>query len=90
MGVDKTGGGWEYLCGGGGLLEVLAERMTILADSAEHAGEINLERAEASRKAIADRLAGIPRDDLERRSLEQELVMAEERLRLARIRRGGG
>ena len=88
--IDKTGGGSEHIFVGGGFLEVLPERITILADIAEHAGEINLERAEASRKAIADRLAGIPRDDLERRSLEQELVMAEERLRLARIRRGGG
>jgi F-type H+-transporting ATPase subunit epsilon len=88
--IDKTGGGSEHIFVGGGFLEVLPERVTILADIAEHANEINLERAEASRKAIADRLAGIPHDDLERRSLEQELVMAEERLRLARIRRGGG
>ncbi|HEY8759514.1 MAG TPA: ATP synthase F1 subunit epsilon [Candidatus Dormibacteraeota bacterium] len=88
--IDKTGGGSEHIFVGGGFLEVLPERLTILADIAEHASEINLERAEASRKAIAERLAGIPHDDAERRSLEQELVMAEERLRLARIRRGGG
>jgi F0F1-type ATP synthase epsilon subunit len=69
---------------------VLPERLTILADVAEHASEINQERAEESRKAIAERLAGQVHDDVERRSLEQELVMAEERLRLARIRRGGG
>jgi F-type H+-transporting ATPase subunit epsilon len=88
--IDKTGGGSELIFVGGGFLEVLPERLTILADVAEHASEINLERAEASRKAIAERLAGQVHDDLERRSLEQELVMAEERLRLARIRRGGG
>jgi F-type H+-transporting ATPase subunit epsilon len=88
--IDKTGGGSEHIFIGGGFLEVLPERLTILADIAEHASEINLERAEASRKAIAERLAGQVVDDLERRSLEQELVMAEERLRLARIRRGGG
>ena len=88
--IDKTGGGSEHIFIGGGFLEVLPDRVTILADIAEHASEINLERAEASRKAIAERLAGIPHDDAERRSLEQELVMAEERLRLARIRRGGG
>jgi|SRR6202048_1305089 len=88
--IDKTGGGSEHIFVGGGFLEVLPERLTILADVAEHASEINLERAEASRKAIAERLAGQPHDELERRSLEQELVMAEERLRLARIRRGGG
>ena len=88
--IDKTGGGSEHIFIGGGFLEVLPERVTILADVAEHADEINLERAEASRKAIAERLSGQVRDDAERRSLEQELVMAEERLRLARVRRGGG
>jgi F-type H+-transporting ATPase subunit epsilon len=88
--IDKTGGGSEHIFVGGGFLEVLPERLTILADIAEHASEINLERAEASRKTIAERLAGQVHDDVERRSLEQELVMAEERLRLARIRRGGG
>jgi F-type H+-transporting ATPase subunit epsilon len=88
--IDKTGGGSEHLFVGGGFLEVLPERVTVLADVAEHASEINLERAEEARKAIADRLAGMPREEAERRSLEQELVMAEERLRLARVRRGGG
>jgi F-type H+-transporting ATPase subunit epsilon len=88
--IDKTGGGSEHIFVGGGFMEVLPERITILADIAEHASEINLERAEAARKSIAERLAGQVTDDLERRSLEQELVMAEERLRLARIRRGGG
>jgi len=88
--IDKTGGGGEHIFVGGGFLEVLPERLTILADIAEHASEINLERAEAARKAIAERLAGQVHEDSERRSLEQELVMAEERLRLARIRRGGG
>jgi F-type H+-transporting ATPase subunit epsilon len=88
--IDKTGGESEHLFVGGGFMEVLPDRVTILADVAEHASEINLERAEESRRAIAERLAGQVRDDTERRSLEQELVMAEERLRLARIRRPGG
>jgi len=88
--IDKTGGGSEVLFVGGGFIEVLPERITVLADVAEHASEINLERAEEARKAIAERLAGIPHDEAERRSLEQELVMAEERLRLARVRRPGG
>ena len=55
---------------------MLPDRVTILADIAEHASEINLERAEAARKSIAERLAGQVTDDLQRRSLEQELVMA--------------
>jgi F-type H+-transporting ATPase subunit epsilon len=87
--IDKVDGGSEEIFIGGGFMEVLPDRVTILADVAEHASEINLERAEESRKAIAERLAGQVHDDSERRSLEQELVMAEERLRLARVRRSG-
>ena len=87
--IDKSEGGEERIFVGGGFMEVLPDRVTVLADIAEHSDEINLERAEAARHAIAERLAGeVP--DTERRTLEQELVMAEERLRLARIRRGGG
>lgn len=86
--IDKTGGGSELIFVGGGFMEVLPERVTVLADIAEHADEINLERAEESRRAVAERLAGQV-EDFERRSLEQELVMAEERLRLARVRRSG-
>ena len=56
--IDKTGGGSEVIFVGGGFLEVLPERLTILADVAEHASEINLERAEASRKAIAESIRG--------------------------------
>ena len=88
--IDKAGGGSEHIFIGGGFLEVLPERVTVLADVAEHAHEISLERAEESRRQIAERLAGQVSDEGERRSLEQELVMAEERLRLARVRRGGG
>ena|SRR5438105_4796752 len=87
--IDKSGGGQELIFVGGGFMEVLPERVTVLADIAEHSDEINLERAEASRRTIAERLAGQVPEDV-RRSLEQELVMAEERLRLARVRRGGG
>jgi F-type H+-transporting ATPase subunit epsilon len=87
--VDKEGGGSERIFVGGGFMEVLPDRVTVLADIAEHVDEINLDRAEAARKSIQDRLADqLPAE--ERISLEQELVMAEERLRLARTRREGG
>lgn len=87
--VDKTGGGSERIFVGGGFLEVLPDRVTVLADVAEHVDEINLERAEASRREIQERLAGEHPAE-ERISLEQELIMAEERLRIARTRSGGG
>lgn len=85
--IDKSDGDREEIFVGGGFMEVLPDRVTVLADIAEHVDEINLERAEAARHSVQERLQGeLP--DAERRSLEQELVAAEERLRLARIRRG--
>ncbi len=87
--VDKTGGGSEVLFVGGGFMEVLPDRVTVLADVAERADEINLERAEQTRRAVQERLAGQVSTE-ERVELEQALARAEARLRLARIRRGGG
>ena len=87
--IDRAEGGSEQIFVGGGFMEVLPDRVTVLADIAEHVDEINLDRAEAARKSIQDRLADqVPQE--ERISLEQELVMAEERLRLARLRRPEG
>ena len=72
----------------GGFMEVLPDRVTILADTAERADEIDEERAEAARRRAEDLLR-------ERKS-EQEMVIAEAqlrramiRLRVARLRRGG-
>jgi F-type H+-transporting ATPase subunit epsilon len=72
----------------GGFMEVLPDRVTILADTAERADEIDEARAEAARHRAEDLLR-------ERRS-EQDMVMAEAqlrramiRIRVARLRRGG-
>jgi F-type H+-transporting ATPase subunit epsilon len=72
----------------GGFMEVLPDRVTILADTAERADEIDEARADAARKRAEELLR-------DRRS-EQETVMAEAqlrramvRLRVARLKRGG-
>ncbi len=72
----------------GGFMEVLPDRVTILADTAERADEIDEERADSARRRAEDLLR-------ERRS-EQEMMLAEAqlrramiRLRVARLRRGG-
>ena len=72
----------------GGFMEVLPDRVTILADTAERADEIDESRAEAARKRAEELLR-------ERRS-EQDMLLAEAqlrramtRLRVARLRRGG-
>lgn len=71
----------------GGFMEVLPDRVTILADTAERADEIDEARADTARKRAEELLR-------ERRS-EQETVMAEAqlrramvRLRVARLKRG--
>lgn len=74
---------------GGGFLEVLPDRVTVLADVAERAEEISEEAAEEARRRAQERLAGelTPREQAE---MAQVLAVAEARLRLARLRRGRG
>jgi F-type H+-transporting ATPase subunit epsilon len=73
---------------GGGFLEILPERVTVLADVAERADEISEEAAEEARRRAQERLAG-QLNPAEEREMQQVLEMAEARLRLARIRRRG-
>jgi F-type H+-transporting ATPase subunit epsilon len=88
--IDSEGKS-EVIFVGGGFLEVLPERVTVLADVAERAEEISEERAEASRKAIQERLSEARElTPGERLDMEAALAMAEARLRMARMRRRGG
>src|SRR6202171_1102940 len=57
--IQETIGGQEQLLFvGGGFLEVLPDRVTVLADIAEHADEISVERAGGGRRRARERLAG--------------------------------
>ena len=79
----------QLLVVSGGFMEVLPDRVTVLADAAEHAADISAEQAEAARERAAEALRGeLSPEDAAR--MEIELAMAEARLRLARIRRRGG
>ena len=53
-----------FLAIAGGFVEVLPDRVTILARVAERAEEIDVARAEAAKKRAEERLAG-PRNDLD-------------------------
>ena len=75
---EAFGGPEETLFVGGGFMEVLPDRVTVLADVAEHAEEISIEQAEAARTLSA----------AEETEFQNALAMAEARLRLARARRG--
>ena len=83
---EVMGGAEELLFVGGGFLEVLPDRVTVLADVAEHAEEISVERAEEARKRAQERLAGTL-TTAEEAEFNQALAIAEARLRLARTRR---
>ena len=57
----------HYLAIAGGFAEVLPDRVTILAQIAEHAQDVDFARAEAARKRAEERLARPPQDlDFER------------------------
>jgi len=84
---EVLGGEEQILFVGGGFLEVLPDRVTVLADVAEHADEISVERAEEARRRAQEKLAGTI-TAAEEVEFQQALAMAEARLRLARARRG--
>ena len=73
---------------GGGFMEVRPDKVTVLADSAEHAEEIDEQRAEQARANARQRLQDKPRADVEFARIEQSLRRAELRLRVAKRKRG--
>lgn len=86
--IQETYGGEEQvLFVGGGFLEVLPDRVTVLADVAEHAEEISIAAAEDARRRAQEKLAGTL-TAAEEVEFQSALAMAEARLRLARARRG--
>ena len=83
----RHGGEEDQLLVGGGFLEVLPDRVTVLADVAEHADEISVAQAEEARHRAQEKLAGTltASEEIE---FSNALALAEARLRLARTRRG--
>lgn len=75
--IIKGGERIEYAVSGG-FLEVLPNRVTILADTVERADEIDEERAERARQRAEERL----RD----RQSDQDMALAEAELRRAMVR----
>jgi F-type H+-transporting ATPase subunit epsilon len=71
----------------GGYVEVESNRVTLLADVIERAGEIDAARAQTARKRAAERLANIgPDTDLERanralRRADQRIQMSQSNLK---------
>ncbi len=75
---------------GGGFMEVRPDHVTVLADVAESADEIDEQRAEAARKRAAELMAQqvqTTSDVTQAALIEQSIRRAELRLRVARRRR---
>ena len=70
----------------GGFMEVLPNRVTILADTVERADEIDEARAEDARRRAEERIAQ-RRSDQEQAIAEAELRRALIRLRVAQLKR---
>jgi F-type H+-transporting ATPase subunit epsilon len=86
----RLGGAEEPIFVSGGFLEVSNNTVTVLAETAERAEEIDQARAEAARRRAQERLAQA-QSDIERAELEGALERAVARLRIAELarRRGG-
>lgn len=82
----KLAGAEEDLFISGGFLEVYNNAVTVLADAAEHAEEIDHARAEESRRLAQARLAEVG-DARERAALTGELERAVARLRIVETTR---
>lgn len=79
----KRGGDEDTLAISGGFLEVRPDRVIILADSAERAEEIDMERAEAAKQRAEQRLANRRAPGLDEARSEAALRRAIARLMVA-------
>ena len=75
--------GVGYCTAIGGFVEVLADRVIVLADVAERAEEINVPRAEAARDRAAKRLLSQNDPNVDWERAERSLARAEARLQVA-------
>lgn len=88
--VIREGGEEEYFAIGGGFAEILPDKVTILADSAESAAEIDLQRAQGARERAERAMSeGIPEDTERFAQIEAALRRAQVRIEVSR-RRGTG
>jgi len=67
----------------GGFVEVLADRVIVLADRSERAEEINVARAEAARDRAQKRLATLNDPNVDWKRVQESLARAQARLQVA-------
>src|SRR5579872_6648214 len=79
----QVGGRTLYCTAIGGFVEVLADRVIVLADQAERAEEINVARAEAARDRAQKRMATANDPSVDWKRAEAALARAQTRLQVA-------
>jgi F-type H+-transporting ATPase subunit epsilon len=85
--IVKKPQGEELIAVNGGFMEVRKEKVVILAESAELAVDIDVERALAAKKRAEERLADKRREEIDFRRAELALQRALNRIEVAEKRR---
>lgn len=86
--VRNVEGNEEYFAIGGGFAEVQPEKIVVLADSAEQADEIDIDRAQQARERAEKYMAeGVPEDPERYAQIRASLQRAQIRIDVARRRR---
>ena len=88
--IHRQGQEDEFIAIGGGFMEVGPDHVTILADSAERAGEIDEERAEAARRRAEEVMAQKHEDHVDLARAEASLRRSLIRLKVAKRRKRWG
>jgi F-type H+-transporting ATPase subunit epsilon len=88
--LHRPGQADEFIAIGGGFMEVGPDRVTILADSAERAEEIDEARAEEARQRAVETMAQKQREDVDFARAEAALRRSMIRLKVARRKRRAG
>lgn len=78
----KRDGGSDVIAVSGGFVEVRKDKVVILAESAELAEDINVERAEAAKQRAHSRLSLAKSDEIDFRRAELSLQRAMNRLNI--------
>ena len=79
----RQGNQLHYMAVSGGFAEVLPDKVTVLAESAEHARDIDINRAQKARERAQERLSAAKRDELDYIRAEAALRRAMVRLQVA-------
>ena len=85
--IVRYDGEEEFFAVGGGFAEILPKKVTILADSAEHAAEIDVQRAQRAREEAEQAMRdGVPEDAERYAQIEAALKRARLRIEVGQRR----